>query len=113
MLNRKGFTLIELLAVILILTSVSLVAVASISSSLQRREKTECSEQKELVINAAKIYFSNNNCTGNNYCVVSVKLLKDDKYINEQSKLDCLDDTNCVEFNTSGYVFREACPLLG
>ena len=112
MLNRKGFTLVELLAVILILTAVSLVAVASISSSLQRREGKECNEQKELVINASKIYFSNTNCTSSNYCVVTVGRLKELKYFNEQSKLDCLEETNCVSFNENGYEFLNECRAL-
>ena len=38
----------------MILTGVSLIAVASISSSLQRREGKECSEQIELAKNAAE-----------------------------------------------------------
>ena len=38
-LNNKGFTLVELLAVIVILVSVSFVAVGGITESLLRRDK--------------------------------------------------------------------------
>lgn len=62
-MNRKGFTLIELLAVILILSGISIVAVVSISSSLERRSNKECEEQIAIVKNAAKIYFSLNGYT--------------------------------------------------
>ena len=57
-INNKGFTLVELLAVMVILISISLVAVVTITSSLERREDKECTEQQELAIGAAKIYFS-------------------------------------------------------
>ena len=57
-MNRKGFTLVELLAVIVILSSLSIVAVVSVTSSLQRRSDRECQEQISLAKNAAKIYFS-------------------------------------------------------
>ena len=55
-MNNKGFTLIELLAVIVILISISFVAVSQITSSLTRREERECEEQIEIAKNAAKIY---------------------------------------------------------
>jgi len=57
-LNNKGFTLVELLAVILILVTVSLVAVGGISNSLLNRDVKECKEQQELAVSAAKMYFS-------------------------------------------------------
>lgn len=57
-MNNKGFTLIELLAVMVILISISLVAVVGISNSLGRRDIKECQEQQQLAIGAAKIYFS-------------------------------------------------------
>lgn len=60
MRNRKGFTLIELLAVIVILSSISIVTVVSVTSSLERRNVKECKEQVALAKNAAKIYFSLN-----------------------------------------------------
>ena len=85
MLNKKGFTLVELLAVIVILASVSLIVVSSITSSLTRRDDKECEEQKELAKNAAKIYFSLNQCTvktTGDSCDVDVRILKEQKYFN-------------------------------
>lgn len=106
MLNKKGFTLIELLAVILILTSVSLIAVASISSSLQRRDDKECDEQIEMAKNAAKIYFSINNCTGNDNCSVNISTLKKDEFFNEKSKTDKLKDSDSINFTNNGYTYN-------
>ena len=57
-LNNKGFTLVELLAVMVILVSVSFVAVGGITESLLRRDKRECEEQQQLAVSAAKMYFS-------------------------------------------------------
>lgn len=60
-MNNRGFTLVELLAVLAILASMSLVVVMGISASLDRRDEKECENQKQLAINAAKIYFYEND----------------------------------------------------
>lgn len=107
-MNNKGFTLIELLAVIVILASISLVVVASISSSLERRGVKECEEQIELAKNAAKIYFSLANCDVNaeeNSCSVTVGVLKSGSYFNENSKISKLDDNDVISFTINGYEF--------
>ncbi len=97
-MNKKGFTLVELLAVILILSSISIVAVVSITSSLGRRDVKECEEQKELAINAAKIYFSLNNASS-----VSVGTLKSGNYFNEKSKTDRLKDSLTISLAGNEY----------
>ena len=86
MKNNKGFTLIELLAVIVILSGVALVAVASVSSSLENRDKKECEEQVSLAKNAAKVYFSLHDGETS----VSVEKLKTDGYFNGNQKVDRL-----------------------
>lgn len=105
-MNRKGFTLVELLAVILILLSISLVSVVSITSSLNKRDESECKEQKELAVNAAKIYFSlvdNAKCAGKGNITpcVYVKDLIDQNYFNEKSKYNKIGcgntDTGCTD----------------
>ena len=109
-MNNKGFTLVELLAVIVILTSMSLVAVASISSSLERRDVKECEEQIELAKNAAKIYFSLNDdacdfSLSDYSCEVSISTLKNEKYFNEISKTNKLRDDDQVKFTADEYKF--------
>ena len=59
-MNNKGFTLIELLAVIIILLGIAGVSVVSVTSSLKRNDEKECEREKEIIINAAKVYFSLN-----------------------------------------------------
>ena len=57
-MNNKGFTLTELLAVILILIGIAAVSIFNVSSALNKNENAECERQKEIILNAAKIYKS-------------------------------------------------------
>ena len=105
-INNKGFTLIELLAVMVILISVSLVAVGGISASLENRDRKECDEQKKLAISAAKIYFSLNNVTS-----VTIGQLKDGNYFNTNSKINKIDhDLNAtISLDGNEYKFSGTC----
>ena len=102
-MNRKGFTLVELLAVIVILSSISLIVVGSISSSLIKRDEKECFEQMELAKNAAKIYFSLDK---NGDTSVTVKELMDAGYFSENKKIDRLDENWIITYDDSGYKFE-------
>jgi len=105
MKNNKGFTLIELLAVIIILVSISLIAVSGISASLERRGTTECDEQKELAVNAAKIYFSLNPDEE----TVEITKLKEENYFNKKSKTNRLKDDSTVTKGSNGYYYTGEC----
>ena len=99
-MNNKGFTLIELLAVIVVLVSISLVAVSGISASLERREVKDCEEQKEMAKNAAKIYFSLNE--GNE---VSINDLISGNYL-DSSKIEKLSISDKISIDSDeGYVY--------
>lgn len=104
MKNNKGFTLVELLAVIVILSSIALITVASVSSSLGRREEKECNEQKALAKNAAKIYFSLND----DVTSVSVETLKSEGYFASNQKVDKISGGS-VEYSGNQYVFNGDC----
>lgn len=103
-INSKGFTLVELLAVMVILISISLVAVVGITSSLERSEKKECEHQKELVINAAKIYFSLQDQTR-----VTVGTLIDLGYIKDEEKIDIIKRSDEVSVGRNDYVLNVTC----
>jgi len=104
-LNNKGFTLVELLAVILILVTVSLVAVGGISNSLLNRDVKECKEQQELAVSAAKMYFS---LDGKGSASVTISTLKSAGYIkNGDNKVNLLKDTDRVIFNGTGYLYND------
>ena len=79
-MNNKGFTLIELLAVILILIGIAGVSVVNITASLRRNDEMELEREKELIINAAKIYFSLNDeiCVALNTLIDNEYLKSDD-----------------------------------
>ena len=104
MKNNKGFTLVELLAVIVILSSIALVTVASVTASLGRREEKECDEQKALAKNAAKIYFSLKGGTS-----VSVGTLKSEGYFNGNQKTDRLQDDSTITYSSNQYNFNGEC----
>lgn len=99
-MNNKGFTLVELLAVLVILATISLVAVGGISFSLEKRDIRECEEQKELAIGAAKIYFSLNNVSS-----VTVGVLRINNYISSDKKVDRLKDTDVISIGSTSYIY--------
>ncbi len=108
-MNRKGFTLVELLAIIVILSSVTLVVIASVSTSLIRRDEKECMEQKELAKNAAKIYFS---LTRDYTTGVTVGTLKSAGYFSANKKIDRLEDNWIIIYQSGKYVFKDEDTLV-
>lgn len=102
-MNKKGFTLVELLAVMTILLAISVVAVINVSASLKRSEEKESESQEKLAINAAKIYFSNNNKMIETSSV-EISVLINEGYI-EKEKISKLDESYYVVYcsNRVGY----------
>lgn len=111
-MNNKGFTLIELLAVMLILVSISFVAVGGIVESLKKRDIKECKEQQELAISAAKIYFS---LEGKERLKVTIAQLNAEEdgynidYFKNDKKIDMLspDDYVLREEDNSVYYYKD------
>ena len=103
-INNKGFTLVELLSVMVILVTVSLVAVGGISESLNRRDVKECEEQQELAVSAAKMYFS---LDGIGTTEVTISSLKSNGYFSNGKKLDMLEDTDKIVITNSGYKYTD------
>ncbi|MBQ2872544.1 MAG: type II secretion system protein [Bacilli bacterium] len=102
-MNNKGFTLVELLAVMVILVSISLVAVGGISASLERRDEKECQEQQELAVGAAKIYFSLNLQDNDG---VKIEELKKDGYFSSDKKISRLNDDDVITISENGYLYN-------
>ena len=107
-LNNKGFTLVELISVMVILISISLVAVGGITESLTNRDIKECKEQQELAVSAAKIYFSLNDTNSVTISVLNgvggVDYFKDDKKIDRLNE----DDRIIFDRNTGEYSYSAA-----
>lgn len=106
-MNNKGFTLVELLAVMVILISISLVAVGSITESLTRRDVKECKEQQELAVDAAKIYFSLNEVNSVTIKKLNGEVNSDDvDYFKDDKKIDRLSGDDEITMSVNGYLYN-------
>ena len=103
-LNNKGFTLVELLAVMVILVSVSFVAVGGITESLLRRDIKECKEQQQLAVSAAKMYFS---LDGKGLTSVDISTLKSKGYFSDDKKTDLLEGGDVIKMKENGYTYND------
>ena len=101
-MNNKGFTLIELLAVIIILLGIAGVSVVSVTSSLKRNDEKECEREKEIIINAAKVYFSLNENDS-----VTVGELITNNYL-DKDNVSRYDNSASVSINNE-YIFTGEC----
>ena len=59
-MNRKGFTLVELLVVIIILLAIMVIALPSISGTLDKSKTKDKERAKELIESAALMYANDN-----------------------------------------------------
>lgn len=89
-MNNKGFTLIELLGVLVILTTILLIAIPSVSSTLERKKEKDIIQKQEAIITASEVYASNNKKNINydeylnNTCCIEIDLLYDNSLITEE-----------------------------
>ncbi len=60
MKKNKGFTLVELLAVIVILLSISIIAVPNIKASMNKRYMKDIQDDKDTMLRYVEIYRSSN-----------------------------------------------------
>lgn len=97
-MNNKGFTLVELLGVLAVLMAIILVAIPSISSSLERNKNKVDEQKREIILSAAEIYVNKHkkefeyNSFLLGKCGIPVSkikaddLLTDDELLNSQNK---------------------------
>ena len=100
-MNRKGFTLIELLTVFVILGVIMVIAIPTITSSMQRTKVKQNEERKKLILSAAESFVSENKNTVYNIvnandntehkCYIEVSKLVDEKYLDDVLSKD-MDD---------------------
>ena len=105
--NIKGFTIVEILAAVVILGVLSLIAIVSVSSVLDRAEENHYKTQKDTLIMAAKSYAQDNrNLLPKNVGdsrIITLKELQDAKYIGDvvdRSKNAC-DEAEVTIFKYS------------
>lgn len=99
-MNNKGFTLVELLAVMVILLSISVIAVTNVTASLKRTDEQEEEKQKKIVKAAAKIYFS----TEGGYYVKIDDLLKGKNPGQPENVIYIKDPNSISKLNKNHYV---------
>ena len=56
-MRKNAFTLIELLAVVVILLAISVVAISSITSAIERNKVKQDNAKIEMIISYAKLYY--------------------------------------------------------
>ena len=86
-MRKKGFTLIELLGVIVLIALISLLSFPSVLNHIKKSQETINKATKDLVINSAKNYVSNNlnyfpKAEGNVFCLTTSELLSK-KYLDK------------------------------
>lgn len=113
--NNKGFTLVELLAVLVILITILLIAIPSITSSVERN-KQKMLEKKYNIIEAQAEAYVNLYKNKINYtkfksgtCGINVQKIKDVGLLTNDDLLD--SNNNVIEgsvwYYNKEYVFKE------
>lgn len=99
-LNNKGFTLVELLGVIVILVAILLIAIPTITSSIERSKEKQLNGKIDLIISGAELYISDIK-TSSNSCHIELSTLRSGDYITAKTLIDPTSDS---EANISGFV---------
>lgn len=68
-LNKKGFTLVELLAVVVILLAISVIAISSISASIERSKAKQDAAKIEVILSYAKLYYDDHKNSETDGCI--------------------------------------------
>lgn len=103
-LNKKGFTLVELLAVIVILLAISIIAIPSISSAIERSKNKTLERKKDVIESYAEIYYDKymKNTDKNSFCVNVSELDLDDSETNS-GELD-----GSVKYSSGEFVYQDS-----
>lgn len=103
-MNNKGFTLVELLAVLVILITILLIAIPSITSSVERNKQNALAKKYDIIEATAETYVNlyKNSFNYNNFisgsCGISTDKLKEKGLLTEDDLKD--SDNNII----SGYI---------
>ena len=62
-INNKGFTLVELLAVVVIMLAISVIAISSITSAIERNKARQNEAKKKAIVSYAELYYEEHKNT--------------------------------------------------
>ena len=107
-LNRKGFTLIELLAVVVIILAISVMAISSISSAIERNKQKQNDSKKDIIVSYAKLYYDEHkNSLQGSGCIEIDDL---DLSMDEKLDADGNEFTGGVSYSSGGnFQYVETC----
>ena len=101
--KEDGFTLVELLGVIVILGIILAIAVPALGNIISKARDNTANAEQELVIDAAQLYFVDQEATVNS---VTVQVLEDNGFL--QIKADSkINRNDSVEKIDGKYVFKD------
>lgn len=112
--KKNGFTLVELIAVVAILITILLVAIPTISSTLNKNDADNLEKKKNLIISALEIYLNDNKDLYKSFvkgdCYVSTSILKNTDYISQNNLYD--DNNNLINlfvfYKNNSYVYEDS-----
>ena len=105
--NKKGFTLIELLAAVVIMLAISIIAVSSISSAIDRNKAKQDAAKKEVIISEAKLYYNTHkNFLGTSGCI-SIDVLD----LSENEKKDSKGKSfeGSIKYDNGTFEYVDSC----
>ena len=107
-LNKKGFTLVELLAVVVLLLSISAIAISSISAAIERNKNKQNETKKEMLKSLAVTYYKEHKNSYQSNGIINFDVLKDAFNLDDDDFLDANgnDFGGCIQVteNTNGKV---------
>ncbi len=106
-LNNKGFTLVELLAVVVILVILMSIAIPNISSSIERSNQKKDSAMQKVIISAGELYVSKHKGSISNNCIITIKNLTDENYLNEDDVEDY--NSSCLAYENGNLNYYADC----
>ena len=80
-MKNKAFTLVELMAIIIIIGVIATIAVPNVTNAIKISKQKSCEKQKEMIIDAAKRWATDNRISNSN---VSIETLKTEGYIKNE-----------------------------
>lgn len=112
--NNKGFTLIELLAVLVVLITILLIAVPSITSSIERNKQRMHDKKIDLIEAAAESYVNlyKNNINYTNFkagsCGIDISKIKNVGLLTNEDLLDADNKviSGSVWYSDNKYIYK-------